>query len=128
MDIYIDGSSIGNPGEASIGIVFQEGDTTVKNISRRIGIQTNNVAEYTALVFALQEALVMKAKDITVYSDSELLCKQLKGEYRVKNVALKDLFSQAINLIQGFKNFHIQQIPREKNRGADKLARLATKQ
>lgn len=126
MDIYIDGSSIGNPGDASVGIIFQEGEITVKNISRRIGTQTNNVAEYTALVLALQEALIMKAKSITVYSDSELLCKQIKGEYRVKNEALKNLFYQATDLIQGFDNFCIQQIPREKNRGADKLARLAT--
>jgi ribonuclease HI len=127
MDIYIDGSSIGNPGEASVGIIFQEGDITLKNISRCIGKQTNNVAEYTALVFALQEALIMKARDITVYSDSELLCKQLKGEYRVKNEAIKSLFLEAKHLIQGFENFKIQQIPREKNRGADKLARLAIK-
>ncbi len=127
VDIYIDGSSIGNPGEAAIGIIFQEGDQTLKNISRCIGKETNNVAEYTALVFALQEALLMKLKKIRVFSDSELLCRQIKGEYRVKNERIKTLFSQAVNLIQGFESFCIQQIPREKNRGADKLARLAVK-
>ena len=127
MDIYIDGSSMGNPGDAGVGIIFQSGDHTIKNISRYIGIQTNNVAEYTALVFALEEALIMKAKDITVYSDSELLCKQLSGEYKVKNESLKVLFAQAVNLVRRFQSFKIHQIPREKNRGADKQARLAIK-
>ncbi len=127
MDIYIDGSSQGNPGDAGIGIVFTDNGHTIENISRFIGKQTNNVAEYTALVVALQEALVMKAGSITLYSDSELLCKQLCGEYKVKNENIKNLFSQAVTLIRGFKNFAIRQIPREQNRGADKLARLAIK-
>ncbi len=128
MDIYIDGSSMGNPGDAGVGIIFQEGEHTLKNISRYIGTQTNNIAEYSALVFALQEALAMKTKNVRVYSDSELLCKQLNGEYKVKNENLKTLFSQAIKLSTGFDSFCLRHIPREKNRGADKLARLAIKE
>ncbi len=125
MDIYIDGSSMGNPGDAGIGAIFQDGAHTIKNLSRYIGTQTNNIAEYTALVCALEEARLADEKDICVYSDSELLCKQLKGEYKVKNEGLKPLFQKAVDLIGGFQHFRIQQIPREKNRGADKLARLA---
>ena len=118
---------MGNPGEASIGVIFQDGEHTLKNISRTIGTQTNNVAEYTALVSALQEAQAMKIASITVYTDSELLCKQMSGAYRVKNEALKHLFQKAQHLIRNFESVRIQQIPREKNRGADKLARLAIK-
>ena len=127
MDIHIDGSSAGNPGDAGIGIVFSCGAETLKNISRYIGRQTNNFAEYTALVHALQEALIMKTKSINIYSDSELLCRQLTGEYKVKSENIKNLFEQALTLLKGFENFSIRQIPREQNRGADKLARLAIK-
>jgi len=128
IDIYIDGSSMGNPGDAGIGVVFQDGEQTIKNISRYIGTQTNNIAEYSALVCALQEALVMKLLEVRVFSDSELLCRQLKGEYKVKNEAIKELFMQATDMIKGFKSFSLNQIPREKNCGADKLARLAVKE
>lgn len=127
MDIYIDGSSMGNPGDAGIGIVFCEGEYPLKNISKYIGKQTNNIAEYTALLVALEEALEMKLKSINVFSDSELLCKQIKGEYKVKNEHLKTLFENAKKLMRKFENMHIRHIPREKNCGADKLARLAVK-
>lgn len=127
LDIYIDGASSGNPGDSGIGVILCQDDHTVKNISKFIGRQTNNVAEYTALISALQEALVMKAKRIKIFSDSELLCRQLKGEYKVKNHDLKNLFSQAVLIIKNFDDFKINQIPREKNKGADKLARLAIK-
>lgn len=128
IDIYIDGSSIGNPGDSGIGVIFSSGDVTLKNISKYIGRQTNNFAEYTALVFALREALIMKAARIKIFSDSELLCKQLNGEYRVKSDNIKNLFEQAIDLLKGFKDYNITHIPREQNRGADKLARLAIKE
>ncbi|OIO36180.1 MAG: hypothetical protein AUJ74_03325 [Candidatus Omnitrophica bacterium CG1_02_44_16] len=127
IDIYIDGSSIGNPGDSGIGVMISSEDVPLKNISKYIGKQTNNFAEYTALVFALQEALIMKAASIKVFSDSELLCKQMSGEYRVKSENIKNLFEQAINLLKGFKDYAITHIPREQNSGADKLARLAIK-
>lgn len=128
LDIYIDGSSVGNPGDSGIGVIFSSEDVTLKNISKYIGRQTNNFAEYTALVFALQEALIMKVGSIKIFSDSELLCKQLNGEYRVKSANIKSLFEQAVNLLKGFKDYNITHIPREQNRGADKLARLAIKE
>jgi ribonuclease HI len=127
MDIYIDGSSIGNPGDAGIGIVFAHGEEPIKNMSKYIGRQTNNFAEYTALIFALQEALVMKTPVVNIYSDSELLCRQLKGEYKVKSGNIKNLFAQALTLIGGFEKFNISQIPRQQNKGADKLAHQAIK-
>ena len=127
IDIHIDGSSIGNPGDSGIGVIFSSEGAPLKNISKYIGKQTNNFAEYTALVFALQEALIMKAASIKVFSDSELLCKQMSGEYRVKSENIKNLFEQAINLLKGFKDYAITHIPREQNSGADKLARLAIK-
>lgn len=128
MDIYIDGSSMGNPGDAGIGVIFCDGDTTVKNISRFIGCQTNNVAEYSALIAGLQEALILRLKHIRVFSDSQLLCRQLNGSYKVKNDNLKILFDQAKTLLKGFESVRIQEIPREKNTGADKLARMAVKE
>lgn len=128
MDIHIDGSSFGNPGDSGIGIIFSQGEETLKNISKYIGKQTNNYAEYMALVCALEEALIMKATTVNIFSDSELLCKQLTGFYKVKSENIKYLFEQAISLTRGFKHFNICQIPREQNRGADKLARLAIKE
>ena len=127
MDIYIDGASIGNPGDSGIGVIFCEGKETLKNFSKFIGKQTNNFAEYSALIFALQEALVMDVKSVTVYSDSELLCKQIKKEYKVRSENIKYLFEQAMGLIRGFQHFKIIQIPREQNKGADRLAGLAVK-
>lgn len=127
MDIYIDGSSFGNPGDAGIGVIFSQGENTVKNLSRYIGKETNNVAEYTALIYALREALIMNLRVVNLYSDSELLVRQVKREYKVKNEGLKNLFDQATGLIKGFEHFSITRIPREQNSGADKLARLAIK-
>ena len=124
---YIDGSSLGNPGDAGVGVVIAQGDHTLKNISAYIGCQTNNVAEYTALIYALEEALVMKARQIRVFTDSELLHRQMTGRYKIKNEALKVLFGQAARLKDGFKTCVFEHIPREKNKGADKLARLAAK-
>ena len=128
IDIYIDGSSMGNPGDAGIGVIFQDGQEILKNVSRYIGTQTNNFAEYSALVCALQEALVMKASSIRIFSDSELLCKQIKGEYKVKSDNIKNLYLQAKDMMKGFEKIALNQIPRENNRGADKLARLAVKE
>lgn len=126
LDIYIDGASRGNPGPAGIGIVFAHGEEPVKNISMSIGTQTNNVAEYTALIYALEGALDMKARQVRVFSDSELLCRQLSGLYKVKNENIKVLFEQAMRLRAGFDQCTISHIPRERNKGADKLARQAT--
>lgn len=124
-DIYVDGASQGNPGEAGIGVVISHGDNVVKNISQYIGIATNNVAEYVALIYGLQEALMQNIKRLNVNTDSELLYKQLNGEYKVKDTTLKIFNSIAKHLLGGFEKAEITNIPREKNKGADKLATIA---
>jgi len=124
---YIDGSSLGNPGDAGIGVVIAQGDHTLKNISAYIGVETNNIAEYTALLYALEEALVMKTRRVRVFTDSELLHRQITGHYKVKSETIKVLFDRAMRLAAAFEAFAIERIPRERNKGADKLARLAIK-
>jgi ribonuclease HI len=126
LNIYIDGAARGNPGPAGIGIVITDAkDQTVKNVSRYLGNTTNNVAEYTALIFGMDEARSLGAKEIVINTDSELLAKQLGGEYKVKNSALKDLYAKVKNLLNSFDEVRVNQIEREKNKGADKLANKA---
>lgn len=127
LEIYIDGASKGNPGPSGIGVVICNGKETIKNISIYIGNATNNAAEYTALIYALQEALKLKAQNLKVKSDSQLLCRQINGLYKVKNPNITGLYNQASHLVPAFKSFSIVNIPREENKGADKLATLAVK-
>lgn len=127
LTAYIDGASKGNPGPSAIGVVICRGSDTIKNISNYIGNSTNNVAEYTALIYALQEALKLKAEILEINSDSQLLCRQLNRVYKVKSNNILGLYNQALHLIEGFKRVKIQNIPREENRGADKLANQAIK-
>lgn len=126
--IYIDGASQGNPGPAGIGVIITRGGQVVRNMSVYLGEQTNNFAEYSALIFGLQEALVLRAKRVKVFSDSELLCRQLKNKYKIKSKNLIGLFEQARHLLSAFEHFEIESISRQLNRGADKLAKAAIKQ
>jgi len=128
LELYIDGASKGNPGPSSVGVVICKDKETIKNVSTYIGEATNNVAEYTALIYALQEALLLKAEAIKINTDSQLLYRQLTGSYKVKNSNISNLFNQAALLISGFKQVSIKNIPREQNRGADKLANLALRE
>jgi len=124
--IFVDGGSRGNPGPSGIGIVVQDDKgKVVKEFNKYIGIATNNVAEYSAVIYGLQEALIAKADKVELNLDSELVTQQLKGEYRVKNEKIKPLFAQALHLISGFKKVDIKNIPREKNKEADKLVNKA---
>jgi ribonuclease HI len=127
LDIYIDGASKGNPGPSGIGVVICQDSQTIKNISSFIGDTTNNVAEYTALIYALQEALILKAEAIKINTDSQLLYRQLNRIYKVKNSNILVLFNQALHLLSGFKQVSINNIPRRNNKGADKLATQAIK-
>jgi len=128
LEIYIDGASKGNPGPSGIGVVICCQGQVIKNISSFIGNTTNNIAEYTALIFALQEALKLKAESIKVNTDSQLLARQLNKTYKVKNANILGLYNQVTHLKQAFRQFLINNIPREKNCGADKLANQAIKQ
>lgn len=124
--IYIDGAARGNPGEAGIGIVIQEAQgEKIRQLYKYIGQTTNNIAEYTALVYGLQEALMLGLKEVTILSDSELLIKQLNGEYRVKNASLKSLYEQFLHLKPGFNKLEVKQIGRAENKEADKFANQA---
>lgn len=125
IEIFIDGASRGNPGQSGIGIVFFDKEAVVKKLFKFIGDTTNNIAEYTALVYALQEALIERYDTVTVKSDSELLTKQLRGEYRVKNENLKLLYDQVLHLSKGFAKIDIVTIGRKDNKLADSLANRA---
>jgi len=128
LDIHIDGASKGNPGPAGIGVVIHEDGQVVKNLSVFIGETTNNFAEYTALIHALEQALILKADAVKINTDSQLLCRQINKEYKIKSANIIGLYNQAVQLIAAFKEFSIRHIPREENTGADKLANLAVKQ
>ena len=123
---YIDGASRGNPGPASAGVVFQNtAGRTIKNLSIRIGNATNNVAEYSALIFALQEAVLMRVKELEIFTDSELLAKQFNGEYKIKEDTIRVLYSLAAHLRQSFEHLSVTHIPRERNKLADSEANKA---
>lgn len=126
---YSDGAARGNPGQAGVGVVFyNEAGQELHTISRYLGTATNNQAEYKALLLALEYAVKEQSEKLQLYSDSELIVKQLKGEYRVKDKQLKELFLTARALIAKINNFSIEHLPREKNKRADQLANLAIDQ
>ncbi len=124
--MYSDGGSRGNPGEAGIGVVIQDiNGETIKEISQYIGKQTNNIAEYQGLCKGLEAAIELGITDITCYLDSELVVKQIKGEYKVKNEGLIPIYQMILPLIKKFEAFKIQHVRREHNKRADALANLA---
>lgn len=125
--VYIDGAARGNPGDAGIGIVFyDEEGLLLKEVKEYIGIATNNVAEYKALIKALVMAgEELGASKVKVFTDSELVTKQISGYYKVKNDELKELFSQVRELFKKFKKVEINHIERGRNKQADKLANMA---
>ena len=126
--IYADGSSRGNPGPAAIGAtVKDEQGRLVARISQRIGITTNNQAEYRAIIAALEKAISLSARQIEVNSDSELVVKQINGKYRVKKATLKPLYQQVKQLQAMLEDFTITHIPRQQNTEADNLANMAFK-
>ena len=124
--LYIDGAARGNPGPAGIGVVVQSEDKKkIKEFYKYIGEATNNIAEYNALIYGLQEALMLKADEVVINLDSELVAEQINGAYKVKNESLKALFGQALHMLGSFKGFEVRHIEREKNKDADKLANKA---
>jgi ribonuclease HI len=127
LEIFIDGASKGNPGHSGVGIVIYRNGLCIKNISNYIGIATNNVAEYTALIYALEEALLLKAKCLKINTDSQLLARQLNKIYKVRHVGIINLYNRAAHLLTGFEQVLINHIPREQNCLADKLATQAVK-
>lgn len=128
ITINIDGASRGNPGPASIGIVFIKNEETIKEASEYIGNGTNNHAEYTALIRALEISLENNFNSVEVKSDSELVVNQINKKYKVKDPDIKELFDKAYSLIEKMSYFKITHIVREKNLKADKLANAALNQ
>jgi ribonuclease HI len=124
--IYTDGGARGNPGPAGIGAVLYDGQkNVVAELHKYLGIKTNNQAEYSALIMALHKAKTLGAEELDIFLDSELVVKQLKREYKVKNKDLAPLFLEVYNLSLAFKKISYTHIPRELNAEADRLANLA---
>ena len=123
---YTDGASRGNPGPAAAGFILNNPEgNQLQAKAFFLGKTTNNIAEYTALTKALEAAREIDAKELTVFSDSELLVRQINGKYKVKSEHIRPLFQQAIKLLNEFERYKIQYVPREKNKEADKLANQA---
>lgn len=126
--LYCDGASKGNPGPAAIGaVLYNEDGSAASQISKAIGNTTNNVAEYKALIAGLQKAHELGIENLSVFMDSELAVKQIKGIYKVKNAGLKPLYQEAKALIMKFDSFEIGHVLRDKNKEADRLANEALK-
>jgi len=124
--IFVDGASRGNPGPAAIGVTIKdERGELITFISRRIGRATNNQAEYRAIIAALEEATRLGAKQVDIKMDSELVVRQINGEYRVKKATLKPLYQQVKQLQGLLRDFTVTHIPRRQNFEADKLANKA---
>ena len=121
-----DGGARGNPGPAAYGYVLESEDGTVLAAhGERIGVATNNVAEYRALVAGLEKALELGVEEVEVISDSELLVKQMTGEYRIKNDALKKLAADAARLARRLRDVSYEAVRREHNELADSLVNEA---
>src|SRR5882757_8275218 len=126
LTLQFDGGSRGNPGPSGIGVVVAAADgTPLVTLGRYIGRATNNVAEYRALITAMEKARELGAKKIVIRGDSELIIKQMRGEYRVKHPDMKVLYDQAQKLLRQFDDAKIEHNLRHKNELADKLANLA---
>jgi ribonuclease HI len=124
--LMIDGAARGNPGEAGCGVaICDEHGVVVEELTRYLGHATNNVAEYQALLIGLEALLRLNRKRVRVQSDSQLLVRQLNGEYRVKDEKLRTLSQRAISLLRQFKSYRIVHVPREQNKIADRLANKA---
>jgi ribonuclease HI len=120
--LYTDGGARGNPGPAAYGFVLEADDGTVLAAEGvAIGTATNNVAEYSGLVAGLSRALELHVPELEVVSDSELMVKQMRGEYRVKNAALKNLFVEAGRLARRFERVEYRHVRRASNELADRL-------
>lgn len=126
LSSYSDGGARGNPGPAGLGAVLLDGDgNTLAEISKYLGVTTNNQAEYRALIEAITKANELGASHLDCFLDSELIVKQLKGEYKVKNADLKPHYETIKSLCSSFAKVSFTHIPRERNKEADRLANLA---
>lgn len=127
--VYIDGACSGNPGPAGVGVVIRPHDgAPEEHVARAIGHATNNIAEYTALLTALERLQVLHICRATIYSDSELLVKQVHGDYAVKQPQLKILHERVRLVLHRLPAIKLVHVRREANKDADRLARRAVKE
>ncbi len=125
VEIYIDGAARGNPGNSGIGVLIRETKDKNREVKKYLGTKTNNQAEYTALITALESANNLKERQIKIFTDSLLVANQINGIWKVRHPEIITLNKKAKQLLQNFKNITIQHIPRELNSEADRLANLA---
>ena len=124
--VHVDGGARGNPGPAAIGVVVAAPDGTILDeVAERIGVATNNVAEYQALLRGVERAAALGAREVQFVNDSELVAKQINGTYKVKHPAMKPLYEKAIAALGGFERWRIQSVPRAQNARADALVNEA---
>jgi probable phosphoglycerate mutase len=117
-----DGGARGNPGPAAYGVVIRNSKGEVlAELTEYLGLQTNNYAEYSGLLAALEYAVREQCPSVKIYSDSELLVRQMQGRYKVSNPGLQQLFARAQSLVRKLQSFHIEHVLRERNKEADRL-------
>jgi ribonuclease HI len=125
VTVYTDGASRGNPGRAAVAFVLRGDGLGPVEYADTIGVTTNNAAEYTAMVRALEFAKSLGSRRVRLFSDSELMVRQMRGEYRVKNADILVLFEEAQGLVEGFDEVRFAHVPRSANAEADALCNRA---
>jgi ribonuclease HI len=124
--VHVDGGARGNPGPAAIGVVVSDPDgDVVEQLGEPIGETTNNVAEYRALLRGVERARVLGADEVEVVGDSELVAKQINGQYKVKHAGLKPLHAEALQALGRFARWRVRTVPRAQNAAADALVNAA---
>lgn len=127
--IHTDGAARGNPGPAGLGAVLRTPDgSVVSELARFLGIRTNNYAEWTAVEDALEEALRLGATHVDLRMDSQLVARQITGQYRVRHPDLKPIHARVMRLLSRFAGYTVGHVPRELNRDADRLSNVAIDQ
>jgi ribonuclease HI len=124
--VHVDGGARGNPGPAAIGVVVSDLEgAPLEQLGEAIGETTNNVAEYRALLRGLERARALGADEVEVVGDSELVAKQVTGQYKVKHAGLRPLHSEALRALAGFGRWSVRTVPRAQNAAADALVNAA---
>jgi len=124
--LHVDGGARGNPGPAAIGVVISDPSGEVLDeLAEAIGVATNNVAEYRALLRGLERARALGATEVEIVNDSELVARQLSGAYKVKHPAMKPLHAAAMAALRGFDRWRVRSVPRAQNARADALVNQA---
>ncbi|MDQ6682157.1 MAG: ribonuclease HI family protein [Chloroflexota bacterium] len=127
--IHTDGAARGNPGPAGLGAVLRTPDgSVVSELARFLGVRTNNYAEWTAVEDALEEALRLGATHVDLRMDSQLVARQITGQYRVRHPDLKPIHARVMRLLSRFSGYSVGHVPRELNRDADRLSNVAIDQ